>query len=403
MYTNSRAFLKVDKSTLRPVVIKTDKVNFFVPLDHPAVVGYSLLSPEEKFQASQELLQAQNLDFWSKLPEYNDTQVKNTVQLRNDFQKIPKSDWIRLIKLYAHFCGDSSFAQELEVGALLVIHRETRQLRVVVPEQKVTKASVDWSILGSNIKDEKKLRFLTGEEITYGDLKKDYDNLGITHSHNTMFTSPSGTDDSYEVSHQGKSCPTGVHILVGSFKNFTAYKRKEPTYDVYPSISHLGQRFKIEELSSLVEEYTTEDWLKYDFDEIILGGITQQVYTYQAPAKKYPQIPPRNYSSYSGKNQTDKWALDKRLEGLNYLYESLKNKTHKGANDVLVEQTYKSLEDALDLLYFGLGEDAVVIQEKVVDYFRELGEVDEIDDFPSDEIIEKTIKDYRDPFHYSNY
>ena len=245
-FTSSRAFRKQGPDKLLKTVIKSSNAKYWVPIDHPVVNGFGQLDLDGQVQANRELLQSINLDFWADLPENLEKAIKSTVSLNlSNFKPIPVSDWVSLIKLYSAFCVKAETNQELEVGGLIIVNRQDNQLRVVIPEQKVTKASVDWSILGKNITDRKKIFFLDGTPISYEELKADWDILGVTHSHNTMGAFPSGVDDRCEISDsKGKECPTGVHILVGSFSQFANYANEEPNYEVYASISHLAQRHK---------------------------------------------------------------------------------------------------------------------------------------------------------------
>ncbi len=442
-FTPSRVFVKVDDNSLRPAAIRAKDSGYFVPVNHKVVSGFTPLTPAEQLQASRELLQAQSMDFWATLPELEKKDIVSLVQLSDNFKPIPKEEWIALIKLYSEFCCDTSFGNELEVGALIIVHRETSQLRIVVPEQKVTKTSVDWSITGKSINDQKKIRFLNGDLISFQDLKKDWDILGISHSHNTMFTSPSAVDNKYEVGTEKDYCPTGVHILVGSFKNYDGYKDEEPEYSIYASISHLGRRTKIEEgIEALVEPYTKEDWKAWTFHADVLKGISKAVVSYVAPARKPIATYNPGFNSYyyskstrkkgfpttaqnpyagpkaPGKSRAaQKWNLDRTVQSLQHLYHS-SDKNHQGAFDILEDNGKSTLREILEFLYYNIELEASEIMEEVHDYFSELGEevpstpaklYDEseaIAGIPSDEEILNLLdsqNDIGDPFHYKEY
>jgi hypothetical protein len=81
----------------------------------------------------------------------------------------------------------------------LLSAEKTKQLDFAIPEQKVTSGSIDWNMLGKNLDLKKKVYFLDGSFVTAAELLDQYDIMGITHSHNVLFTSPSSTDDRYEI------------------------------------------------------------------------------------------------------------------------------------------------------------------------------------------------------------
>ena len=430
-FTDSRAFQKVEgeSNTLRTSVFKGDKGGYYVSIDHPVISGFSKLDSDAVFTANREYLQSINRDFWAKLPELPEDGLKKTVAIKENLQPISKEDWIALIKLYSAFCQKAgNNRQELEVGGLLVCHKKTKQIRIVIPQQRVTKASVDWSILGQNLTTEKKIFFLDGTPVTYTQLKTEWDVLGVTHSHNTMFTSPSGTDDTCEVRDSKGILPTGLHILVGSFKEYSTFKNLEPKYEVYASIAHLGHRSRVEAWEGLVEEYTKEDWENNTFDDKVLQAITIPTYkvpSYNIPPKRKTYFTPvrtvqkySGYPSYSGK-APQKGNYPKYTEFVNPSVPSYRD-TQKGAqnlasDNIVTESAFDMLRTTLDFLYFAMQEDPAAIAEVVRDYFSELGEtvnVNAIDktildsamddsSFPTDEEIAELVGDepYRDPFH----
>lgn len=431
MFTSSRAF-KISEDKLTTSVIKTE-TSYYVPIDHPVVAAFVPLDQEGQIQASRELLQSKNIDFWSQLAELPEKTVKSTVDIQNDFKPVPKEDWISLIKLYAAFCQKAGSQKELEVGGLLLVNREDKQLRVVIPEQTVTKASVSWQILGKNLNDRKKIFFLDGTQLSYEDFKENWDLLGVTHSHNTMTAVPSGVDDTCEVSERGKDCPTGIHVLVGEFKDFSDYTATEPKYTVYSSISHLGKRYRLEAWESLVEDYNASDWLNATFSDKVLTSIRVpaiQTYRpfYKKPANNKTFGPVTTYSGfpratqrpkdYTGKaapgnnNYSKLWNHQRAVDGLNHLFSWQRNQSHQGADDILLDSAYETLESVLDFLYHAMLEDPESVAERVRDYFSEMGEVVNVDldspdnSFPTDNeianLVQEDLSTIQDPFYVSD-
>jgi len=307
MLTKSRVF-SVDPEkpkSIKVSAVKSEDNQVYVSLDHPVVMGFEPLTPQEQILANTEYLQAIDKNFWDTINKAPKDTITKAITLKEDFIKIPSSDWVALIKLYADFCKTNS--SELEVGGLIICNKTTKELRIVIPEQVVTKASIDWSISKTA---NKKIYFLDGTELPYVDLKSQWDFMGMTHSHNTMFTSPSGTDDMFELGTTSKPLPTGLHILVGSFSAYENYEFVPPKYDVFASISHLGHRHRIEDLSKIIDLPDEQEYLLHTFAPEVLKVITTYTYktTYTAgsfPAYSPIGLPPSK-PAYPSFSQADK-------------------------------------------------------------------------------------------------
>lgn len=342
--SSSRVFEIKNNKTLSLRAIKSDKNRYYVGIDHPVVLGYEPMTECSRLEASTEYLDAVNKNFWEEALESSEDLIHMAVGLSDNFIKMPASDWVNLIKLYSYFCEKGS---GLEVCGLLICRNSDKQVRVVIPEQVVTKVSVDWSLKDKS----SKIYFLDGEELPKDEYEKNWSLLGITHSHNTMFTSPSGTDDTYEVGTIDSPLPTGVHILVGSFSNFDDWKNSEPAYEVYSSISHLGRRYRIESLDSLREFPNETEYCMNSFDEVILDLIT----TPKAVASKKFIAPKITKKS-------------RKLDLLEEKSDSLRNllPASPSAEKFLIDEAYGLLDEVALFLHEELGESIQDIVDSVV-------------------------------------
>lgn len=293
-FTPSGVWLKQD-SSLVLAAIQDEDGQLYAPLQHSVVSALSPVAEAIRSQAVQEFLQAQKLDFWKDAPQYDKKAVEGCVSLKQ-FNPIPKKEWVALIKLYSHFCASTSLSNELEVGALILVHKETNSLRIAIPDQYVTKASVNWSIEEISASKTKWIYFLDGTKALWSQLDSEYYILGVSHSHNTMATHPSGQDNLCEIFDPQKGIkPTGVHILVGSFRNFHSFHEQIPQFEVYASISHEGKRHQIPDYSVLVESGWEEEWCQWTFHESVLSAIRKTVYggyNYTVPQKNTPTKTP---------------------------------------------------------------------------------------------------------------
>jgi hypothetical protein len=142
----------------------------------------------------------------------------NGVKLPDDFCKIPADLWISWVDLCFHYCPEKKSPDpELEVQTLLCRKEgDPSQWRMLVPNQAVSGISVQ-----SEVKD--CIDLLTGERFNYFP-PAGWMHAGSSHSHNTMKSFFSETDDKSELS------VPGIHIVVGDID------KKRGTYTYKASI-----------------------------------------------------------------------------------------------------------------------------------------------------------------------
>ena len=371
-FTQSRAFIKQDNN-LTPAIVK-HKGEYHTLFNHPIIQGLSPMTPLDRVQASIEMLEERQANFWKEAPQIDEKEFKSFVSIKESgFKKIKAQDWVALLKLYSHFCQSPQFKSNLEVGALIVINRETQQLDFAIPEQKVTSGSIDWNMLGKNLDLKKKVYFLDGSFVTAAELMDNYDIMGITHSHNVLFTSPSSTDDKYEIKDKDGICPSGVFILVGSFKNFQDWENKIPEYQVYTSIGHEGQRYQIQ-VEDLVEPFTQEDWQAWTFDRSILGAITVGSSWSSSSSSAWTKAKSKYAVNPTTKVQKKLNTYQSSFEGLEQLEASRGETRKEQTTSVLKEAAFALFENVVDLLFMELDEDPDIIFGTLGDYFAQFGQ-----------------------------
>jgi hypothetical protein len=146
-------------------------------------------------------------------------------ELHADIAPIPASLWSRWVQLCFHFVD--KVQNTSEVSCRLLRHEDDKsKWRILIPQQ-----SVDGAAVRVNSFDE-------AIDIETGDVITEYPPqgwvpCGSSHSHNTMNSFFSGTDDRYELG------DPGLHIVVGSI-NLTAR-----TYTLVASITANKRRFEI--------------------------------------------------------------------------------------------------------------------------------------------------------------
>jgi hypothetical protein len=142
----------------------------------------------------------------------------NGVKLPDDFCKIPSDLWISWVDLCFHYCPEEKSPDpELEVQTLLCRKEgDPSQWRMLVPNQAVSGISVQ-----SEVKD--CIDLMTGERFDYFP-PTGWMHAGSSHSHNTMKSFFSETDDRSELS------VPGIHIVVGDID------KKKGTYTYKASI-----------------------------------------------------------------------------------------------------------------------------------------------------------------------
>jgi proteasome lid subunit RPN8/RPN11 len=273
---------------------------YFCPMQHPVFLGYTEMTDQDRHMTNEEFLTFQDLNFWNLQPSPVDP--SKVITSTGTFQKVPKEDWIKTIKLFAHFCRNDGFPNELEVGLILALHNESQTLRLLVPKQSVTKASVNWTI--SDIKSDTQVMDLDGNLI----VMSDYTPVGVFHSHNTFGAFPSSVDNTCEVKDTaGKIIPTGFHMILGNFKNYENYEFDEPTFDTYSSFSHLGVRHQVTSEKTfeffVSDDFSVEEYQQNTFSTNILTIITRstvwsgKVYTGKSYATR-PYSGSANYVNY---------------------------------------------------------------------------------------------------------
>lgn len=123
-------------------------------------------------------------------------------QLREDIHRIPSDLWAKWVKLCFYFVDKVPDTVEVSTR-ILRSAEDPSKYRFLVPYQKVSAASVKAEDFDVSID------LVTGEEITQYP-PEGWIPVGSSHSHNTMNSFFSGTDDKYELN------DPGIHIVVGS-------------------------------------------------------------------------------------------------------------------------------------------------------------------------------------------
>ena len=154
-----------------------------------------------------------------------DEQLKG-FELREDITPIPAPLWQRWIQLC--FQMTEKDRRNLEVSCRLLRHEDDRShWRILVPQQEVSGASVRVKSFDQAIDIE------TGEVVTAYP-PAGWIPCGSSHSHNTMSSFFSGTDDKYELG------DPGLHIVVGDINTTTRQ------YTLKASITANHRRFLID-------------------------------------------------------------------------------------------------------------------------------------------------------------
>lgn len=146
--------------------------------------------------------------------------------LKPDIHKIPAELWSRWVKLCFYYVDKVTSSVEVSIR-ILRSEEDPSQYRFLVPRQKVSGASVRVDSFDEAIDLE------TGEEITQYP-PAGWIPVGSSHSHNTMPSFFSGTDDKYELG------DPGIHLVVGGIKV------KDNRYTIAASVVGGGRRFEVE-------------------------------------------------------------------------------------------------------------------------------------------------------------
>lgn len=152
--------------------------------------------------------------------------------LKPDLYKIPADLWTRWVKLCFHFVD--KVPNELEVSVrILRSEEDSSKYRMLIPRQQVTGVAVHAPDFQTSVDIE------TGEELTQYP-PSGWIPVGSSHSHNTMETSPSPTDDENELN------DPGIHMIVGGIDVANL------KYKIYSSVVGSGRRFEVP-YSSLID------------------------------------------------------------------------------------------------------------------------------------------------------
>jgi len=144
-------------------------------------------------------------------------------ELNPDIHKIPAELWTPWVKLCFYYVAKVPSSVEVSVR-ILRSAEDNSKYRILVPRQKVSGASVRVDSFDEAID------IVTGEEITQYP-PDGWIPVGSSHSHNTMASFFSGTDDKYELG------DPGIHLVVGGINT------KEMKYTIAASVVGSGRRF----------------------------------------------------------------------------------------------------------------------------------------------------------------
>jgi hypothetical protein len=226
-------------------------------------------------------------------------------EVRSDVPKIPAALWQAWVDLCVEMTKRDS--RNLEVSCRLLRNEADPTLyRIAVPEQSVTVASVRVDSF------DKAVDLMTGEVIIQWP-PEGWRPCGSSHSHNTMDSFFSGTDDAYELG------DPGLHIVVGNIDVAAN------THTLVASITAQKRRFIIDEKSVLDDVATVSSTFHpavLDVIKLPVADISSSYTSYSFPAwgsRTYntTQIdtPPRtDYRELSGVIQTFNDQLDVTLD-----------------------------------------------------------------------------------------
>jgi len=205
---------------------------------------------------------------------------RNGIQLKKEFPKIPSDLWSRYISLCFYMCPEGKklnstyHDSQLEVQVCLLRDEETlSKWKIVVPKQVVSGVSVKAELA-------KCIDIETGEKYEQFP-PPGWLHAGSSHSHNTMDSFFSSTDDKSELT------VPGLHIVVGNID----HKKKEYTYRASVVLQKLR---KDVELDDVVEA----DPEALEFHEDVLAYIKTVV---SANKKLYDDLKSKKKSDKSDK------------------------------------------------------------------------------------------------------
>lgn len=208
--------------------------------------------------------------------------------IKKDFNKIPADLWQRWVQLCFHCCDKVNSTTEVTCR-FLVSETDPSKWRICIPPQKVNGGLAKADVFDDSIDIE------TGENIPSWP-PEGWLPVGSSHSHNTMYPSPSPTDDGSELGEPG------LHIIIGSI-NLTTRR-----YGIYCSVTANQRRFRIEYEEVLNSEALEE----ISFHPEVLKNI--QLFTYTVPkSRNRGGFSRQNYSNTSYGRQQYRGAFNGQL------------------------------------------------------------------------------------------
>ena len=184
-----------------------------------------------------------------------------------NFKKIGKKQWAELISLYEHYAF-SLTPSNLEVGTFILFDENTQELKLVIPEQRVSTTAVQFD----KILDKPVSTLDGSEKKLFKEWLQDHSFLGYCHSHNTMeVNAPSSIDDNTELEFNG------IHILLSAFKPSNA-NSLIPQFKLYCSYSLHGSRFQIQPTEFIEESalaISEEEYVDNLFDYQVTSLVTR--------------------------------------------------------------------------------------------------------------------------------
>jgi hypothetical protein len=208
-------------------------------------------------------------------------------ELKDGIHKIPAELWQAWVQLCFYYV--EKVPSTLEVSVRILRNEEDNsQYRILVPKQEVSSASVRVKTFDSAID------IVTGEEIeSYP--PTGWIPVGSSHSHNTMPSFFSDTDNEYELK------DPGIHLVIGSINN------SKKTYTIASSVVGSGRRFLVN-YDSLIDATPVSG---ITFHEKVLEYVTVE-----RPRANLTLPPNKNYNV--------------RSQGI---YQEWHNKTYKDKRD----------------------------------------------------------------------
>ena len=281
-------------------------------------------------------------------------------ELKENTPRIPAILWNRWINLCFELTRRDK--RNLEVSCRLLRNdADPSQYRIVVPEQKVTVVSVRVDSF------DKAIDITTGEVISQWP-PEGWSPCGSSHSHNTMDSFFSGTDDQFELG------DPGLHIVVGNI-DIT-----QGTYTLKASITANKRRFIIDDDLVVDKDAPGE----YDFHSSVIDIISLP-----GQAKTKPLSSGYWNSSYS--------TLDAEWANYNTIYSSTNNSSRNTDQFQVVNNEMNGVLAVVDDLIKACELEGVSTSEALLDLSVTLEEM--AFDIQRSELVLTN----EDPFFWSSY